>query len=385
MKILYSHRTKSADGQYVHIRALTDALRARGHDIIMAGPDDHGPAATRKLEHGGGVSAKAILPKPLYEVAELAYSLPAYLRLARAASAGRPDVLYERYNLFYHSGVRLARARKLPFLLEVNAPLAEERARHGGLALRGLARRSEAAIWRAADKVLPVTNVLARMVEAAGVRPENIVVIPNGVDAEFLSDIDPRPVRSRYGLEGKIVLGFTGFVRDWHGVDRIIRYLARAARPDLHLLVVGDGDVRNALEDEAARLGVATQMTITGVVQREHMAQHVAAFDIALQPAVVPYASPLKLIEYMSLGKAIIAPACDNIKELLTDGADAILAPPDDEAALHHRLNVLVSDRALREKLGDAARESVRRRDLTWAGNAKRVERLALDLLERKQ
>lgn len=384
MNILYSHRTKAADGQYVHIRALTDALRARGHDIVMAGPDDRGAAATRKLDSHSGVGAKAFLPKPIYEAAELLYSVPAYMHLAAAANAVRPDVLYERYNLYYHSGVRLARALRLPFLLEVNAPLADERARHGGLAYKRLARWSEGSIWRAATRVLPVTRVLAKMIEAAGVPLERIEVIPNGVDAGFLGDVDPRSVRDRYGLQDKIVLGFTGFVRDWHGVDRVITFLALARRPDLHLLIVGDGDVRAALESQAAGLGVGAQMTITGVVQREEVAAHVAAFDIALQPAVVPYASPLKLIEYMALGKAIVAPASDNIREVLTDGADALLVARDDEAALHQALSALVNDGALREKLGAAARASLLRRNLTWAGNAEKVERLAETVLGKR-
>ena len=383
MRILYSHRTKSADGQYVHIRALTDALRARGCEIVMAGPDDRGSAATRKLEHGGGVGAKKLLPRPVYEAAEIAYSVPAYFRLAKAAHAARPDILYERYNLYYHSGVRLARARRLPFLLEVNAPLAEERARHGGLALKSLARWSEASIWNAADLVLPVTRVLAAKIERAGVPAQKIAVIPNGVDAEFLGAADPRPVRLRYGLDGKLILGFTGFVREWHGLDCIVRFLARARRPDLHLLIVGDGDVRESLLKEAAALGVAGQITVTGVVQREEVAAHVAAFDIGLQPAVVPYASPLKLIEYMALGRAILAPSRDNIREVLTDGEDALLVEPNDENALHAGLTALVNDRALREKLGAGARASLLRQNLTWAGNAEKVERLAQELLER--
>jgi glycosyltransferase involved in cell wall biosynthesis len=380
VKILYSHRTKSADGQYVHIRSLTDALRAQGAEIFMAGPDDRGQAATRKLDQNAGVGAKSFLPKPVYELAELAYSAPAFLRLARAAKAARPDILYERYNLFYHSGVRLARVRKLPFLLEVNAPLAEERARHGGLAFNGLARWSEGEIWRAADKVLPVTRVLARKIEARGVPPEKIEVIANGVEAEFLTDVDPRPVRARYGLEGKLVLGFTGFVRDWHGVDRVIRYLARSRRDDLHLLVVGDGDVRPALLAEAQSLGVAGQVTFTGIVQREEVAGHVAAFDIALQPAVVDYASPLKLMEYMALARATIAPSRENIREVLGEG-EGLLVAPDDEAALCEGLDALVSDSGLREKLGAAARAGVLRRNLTWAGNAERVLSLAEGLL----
>jgi glycosyltransferase involved in cell wall biosynthesis len=381
MRILYSHRTKSADGQYVHIRSLTEALKRRGHQIIMAGPDDSGDSARRPLDAREAVSARAALPKLVYEAAELLYSARGYARLAAAASA-RPDVLYERYNLYYHAGVRLARARKIPLLLEVNAPLFHERSTHGGLALKPLARASERSIWRAADRVLPVTRALARMIEAEGVAPERLVVIPNGVDREFLDPVDPAPVRERYGLQDKLVLGFTGFVRDWHGLDRVVRYLARR-RDNLHLLVVGDGDARCALEREAASLGVARRMTFTGVVQRDSVPAHVAAFDVALQPAVVPYASPLKLIEYMALGRAIIAPARDNIREILTDGADALLVAPEDEGALHAGLDALIEDQQLRSRLGAAARASCLRRRLTWDANAEKVEIMANELLSR--
>lgn len=386
MRILYSHRTKSADGQYVHIKALTDALKARGHALFMAGPDDWGDAATRLLDGGAsGGGVKALLPQPVYELAELCYSVPAYFKLARAARAFRPDALYERYNLYYHAGVRLSRARRLPLLLEVNAPLAEERARYGGLALKDLARASETGLWRAADAVLPVTGVLARMVEAAGVPREKIHVIQNGVEDEQLEAHDPRPVRERYGLADRIVLGFTGFVRAWHGVDRILRFMQRSTRDDLHLLLVGDGDVVPALKRLAGELGLADRFTVTGVVQRKDVSAHVAAFDIALQPAATPYASPLKQFEYMALGKAILAPDQPNIAEILADGADALLFAPDDEAAMGQALARLVGDEALRARLGAAARATLVRRDLTWSGNARRVEEIAQGLLARKR
>ncbi len=382
MRILYSHRTKSADGQYVHIRALTEALKARGHALFMAGPDDWGEAATRALDGGAaGKGAKAFLPGPVYELAELAYSAPAYLRLARAARAFRPDILYERHNLFYHAGARLARARRLPLILEVNAPLAEERARYGGLSLKGLARASETSLWRAADAVLPVTGVLARMIEAAGVSPQKIHVIQNGVEPDQVEPHDPRPARERYGLQNKIVLGFTGFVRDWHGVDKILRWMAGSGRRDLHLLLVGDGDVVPDLKRLAAELGLAERFTVTGVVQRRAVAGLVAAFDIALQPAATPYASPLKQFEYMALGKAILAPDQPNIAEILADGADALLFPPKDEGAMGEALDRLVADPALRARLGAAARATLLRQDLTWAGNARRVEEIATQLL----
>ncbi|MFN0023596.1 MAG: glycosyltransferase family 4 protein, partial [Parvularculaceae bacterium] len=147
MKILYSHRTKSADGQAVHIRALTEALARRSHEVVIVGPDDGAPSARPLDARAGQGGLRQFLPAPIHELAEIAYSVPAYLKLKARAGETLPDILYERYNLFYHAGVRLARARRLPFLLEVNSPLAEERRLHGGLALNGAAQASERSIW----------------------------------------------------------------------------------------------------------------------------------------------------------------------------------------------------------------------------------------------
>lgn len=385
MRFLYSHRTRSADGQHVHIRALTEALTARGHEVFMAGPDDFGVAAPRRLDAAAGEGGiRRWLPKPFYELGEIAYSAPAHAKLMRAGRRAAPDILYERYSLHHHAGAWLARTRGLPFMLEVNAPLAEERAVNGGLALKGLARASERGVWRAADMVLPVTGALARMIERQGVPGERIHVVQNGAEAAFLGDPDPRAVRARYGLGERLVLGFVGFMRPWHGLDRALRAMAASGRDDLHLLLIGDGSARAGLEQLARELGLGERLTAAGIVQREEIPAHVAAFDIALQPAVTPYASPLKLFEYMALARPIIAPASDNIREILSDGDDALLVAPDDEAAFRTALMTLIDDPALRQRLGAAARRTLKARDLTWSGNAARVERLAEALLKQR-
>lgn len=382
MKILYSHRTRAADGQNVHIRELTTALAAHGHKIIMAAPETE----TVKRSDAGQPARdlKAWLPASAYEIAELGYNLPAYARASRLAKTHRPDVIYERYNLFFHAGVWLQKKRKLPMLLEVNAPLAQERAAHGNLALQDLARRSERAIWRAANMVLPVSQALAARVVEAGVPPERVHVIHNGASEAFLQSYDPALIRQRYGLQGKLVLGFVGFMREWHQVDRAVRFLAGDGRDDLRLLVVGEGPARAALEALAAELNVTAQIIFTGPVARAELPGLIASFDIALQPAVVDYASPLKLFEYMALGKAALAPDSANIREILTDGKDAMLFAPKDESAFDRTLARLVEDADLRARLGAAGRESLLRQGLTWAENARRVERIAERLLESK-
>ncbi|WP_411816974.1 glycosyltransferase family 4 protein [Hyphococcus sp. DH-69] len=376
MKYLYSHRTRSADGQYVHIASLTHALQSRGAEIVMAGPDDGKRRQLDADNSGGGL--KALLPAPVYECAEYGYSYIGYRRLAKLFAEHAPDILYERYNLFYHAGAWLKRRKNLPMILEVNAPLADERAAHGDLSLRAFARKSEAAIWRAANAVLPVTDVLARRVAAAGVDEAKIHTIQNGVEPAFLDTQNPKIIRAQYGLSDKLVLGFTGFVRAWHGVDKVVRYLAQSPRSDLHLFIVGDGPARNDLEQLAQALGVANQVTFTGVVQRDAMPAHVAAFDIALQPAVVDYASPLKLFEYMAQAKPVVAPLAANIQEVVTNGKDGILFEQD---GLEAALTEVINDHDLRQRIGAAARETIVKGDYTWAGNARRVEAIADSLL----
>lgn len=381
VRILYHHRVASKDGQFVHVEELTDALRRRGHEIFMVGP-----ASVRDARFGedtGWVSnLKRWLPGAVYELAELAYGMAGYARLRRAAGAFAPDGLYERYNLYLPCGVWLKRRARIPMLLEVNAPLWEERSRYGGIALSGLARATERHAWNGADRVLPVTEVLAEHVRRAGVSGDRVVVIPNGVDPRRFEGVPPRTeAKAALGLAGSFVLGFTGFVREWHGLERALSFMADRGTPsDVRLLVVGDGPDRPRLEEIARRLGVERRMRFTGAVERADIPRHVAAFDVALQPAVVDYASPLKLFEYLALGHAIVAPSTPNIREILTDGEHAVLFDADDPGAFERAVATVCADGDLRARIGRGARRLIADRGLTWDDNAARVEQLFRNL-----
>jgi glycosyltransferase involved in cell wall biosynthesis len=392
MRILYHHRTASKDGQAVHIDEMIDALRSQGHEVCVVAPgsqpDAPGPTASpadggrgRMGEDMGWVHRlKALLPKAVYELMELGYSLVAYRKLMAAARQFQPDAIYERYNLFLLAGLMAKRRLGVPLLLEVNSPLVLERSQHsGGLALTRLARWAEGVVWRGADVVLPVTAVLAGHVRERGVPPERICVIPNGINhAHFAGTPEPAEAKRLLGLEGRLVLGFIGFVRDWHGVDRIVDWMAGPQAPrNAHLLIVGDGPVRAALEAQARRLGLADRVAFTGVVHRDQVPAHLAAFDIALQPAVTPYASPLKLMEYLVLGKAIVAPATPNLQEILRNEENALLFQERVAGSLESALTRLCADEPLRQRLSCGARDTITRMDLTWLGNARRVVALA--------
>ena len=178
-----------------------------------------------------------MLPTAVSELAELAYDRFALRRLQTAYASFRPDILYERYNLFLLAGMRLSQMHGLPMLLEINSPLAYERSTHGNLAWHRLAHRLEAKVWTAADAVFPVSHALADIVRGAGVSGDRIQVNPNGVDPRrFSTEISGVEVRRELGLGNHVVLGFTGFVRQWHGLDRVIEVMAtyEPAR-ELHL------------------------------------------------------------------------------------------------------------------------------------------------------
>jgi glycosyltransferase involved in cell wall biosynthesis len=377
MRILYSHRIRSRDGQAVHLEAMVDALRAAGHEVLVVGPPGFAQA-----ELGGDSRAVSLLrdklPGWVGELAELAYIVPATLRLERAAREFRPDVIYERANLFHLAGTIVSARHKVPLLLEVNAPLAEERARFGNLSLKRLATALEHLPWRRASRVLPVTEVLGAKVAAAGVPRERITVVPNGIHPEDFTALQPRPEG------GPVVLGFVGFIRDWHGLDRVIRALAGyRGTPALAMHIVGEGPARMPLEALAKELGIAERVTFGGLAVREAIPGIVSQFDIALQPASVPYASPLKVFEYMAAGRAIVAPDQPNLREVLRDGETALLFDPNNPEEQWRAILRLATDPALRRRLGENARAEIGRSDLTWAGNARRVLSLAAEELFR--
>ncbi len=377
MRILFHHRIASRDGQSVHLEEMVAALRRQGHETILVGPP-----GLMNARFGGGsrlVSRiKRLIPGALYELLELAYNIPAFLRLSRAVRVHRPDVIYERYSLFLFAGLWTRRRSRLPLLLEVNAPLFEERSCHDGLRLHRLGRLAQGFLWRGADHVLPVTHVLGRMIESYGVPSDRITVIPNGIDpGRFATFLDP-DAKARLGLPQRLVLGFTGFVRGWNAVHRLIDFTAaHRDRFDLQVLVVGDGPARASLQEHAERLGVADRLFITGVVERDDVARHVIAFDIAVIPGLTPYASPLKLFEYLQLGRAIVAPDVEAIREILADGTDALLFDPAAEHGLEDALLRLCEDAPLRARLGQAGPGTILSRSLTWSRNAQRVVALA--------
>lgn len=389
MKILYHHRTQAEDGQAVHIRALQSAWRELGHEVVefslVSRAGSAAQAAPAKPSPWGAV---ARLPRFARELAEYAYTAYARPKLAAAIAREEPDFVYERYAFGNAAGVRASRRMGVPIVLEVNSPMVLELSRTRGLSFARTAERLERFIFTEATRVCVVTEVLGRMLQDLGVEPRRILVTPNGVHLEQYEYADRgtarAAARARFELApDQLALGFVGYYRDWHRLDLVVDALA--ALPRAVLVLVGEGPARESLEARARERGVQDRVRFAGRVAHGEIPGLLPAFDVALVPAINPYASPLKLHEYMAAELSCIAPDQDNLREVLTHGENAWLVPAGDGAALLAALEALARDPELRLRLGRAARRTIVERDLTWRGNARRVLSEIEDLRSRKE
>jgi glycosyltransferase involved in cell wall biosynthesis len=272
-------------------------------------------------------------------------------------------------------------------VLEVNAPLAREKAQHDGLRFKRLTRAVERRVASGADVTIAVTAVLASLLEEDGVPLGKVVVMPNGVRRDFGArplTAEAAALRERWGIaQEALLVGFIGWFRPWHGLERLLQAAASPAwqAAGIHLVLAGDGPARPALEAAARELRLPPgRVVLCGTVPRTEIEAALAAFDVAVQPAVTSYACPMKILEYMAAGRPIVAPGSANVRELLTHGKTGWLCRGEDPEPSVEELKAgvlaLARDPDLRLRLGQAARARVFERGYLWEENARRVEEL---------
>jgi glycosyltransferase involved in cell wall biosynthesis len=368
MKILYHHRIASKDGQFVHVEELTNAFIEQGHELKFIAPSLN---ENSDFGHDGGfvTKLKKLLPTALYELLELTYSIWIFIKLVVAIIQFKPEFIYERYNLYQPAGIWVSKLFKIPLILEVNAPLVYERKTYSGLSLVRFAKWIENYTWRNATHTLPVTDVLAEHLRKVGVKEENITVIHNGVNQVFIDEMLAKPIDN---TKKEIVIGFTGFIHPWHGMDKAIRAIAEHKNLPLKLVCVGDGKILPELIALAKELCVENKIEFPGLVTRDKVLDYVEQFDIALQPDVTDYASPLKMFEYMAVGSVIIAPDCPNIREILTDET-ALFFEKGNQASFIEQLIYAIEHIDDLKSLRQSVKNSVIEQKFIWQENTKKV------------
>lgn len=356
MRILYQHRTLADGAEGVHIAAMVEAFRTLGHEVRVVGVAAGGAASP-----GSSVAArvKRSMPSPLLELATLAVNAPEYAATRAEIARFRPDLLYKRHGRFDVAAIAAARRAGVPAVLEVNCLFSQPPyVQFEPMTFHRLATAVERRALRQASLVVTVSSPLARLARSlAGI---DALVVPNGADIGRFDRqaADPARVRRRYELANRLVVGWVGVLRDWHGLELLLDSIGQL--PEVHLLVVGDGPGRAAFDRRAREAGIADRVTVTGRIEHDEMPHFIAAMDIAVVAGErTGVASPMKLLEYMAMGTAVIAPAMDNIRDVVTHRVNGLLFEPGSREALMAALRELQNDRVLRASLGANARASV--------------------------
>jgi glycosyltransferase involved in cell wall biosynthesis len=366
MRILYHHRTLADGAEGVHIAEMVSAFRVLGHEVRVLGL-----AGSGNSRQGFISGVQHVLPRWSYEIASAGCNPAEYLAVRREADRFRPDFLYKRHARNDIGALSAARALGVPSVLEVNCLFADpEYQRFEPLSFPGMTARLERRALSLASIILAVSSPLAGQIERAGSRA---VVMPNGANPEVFDPqrADRKAIRARLGLGDRFTVGWAGILRDWHGLELLLD--AIAAIPDAALLIVGDGPARPSVEARVSALNLSGRTTLAGRVPHEAMPAYIAAMDVAVVAEDrTRVASPMKLLEYMAMARPVIAPALDNVRDLVQDGVDGLMFTPGDSDALAAALRRLASDAALRCTLGRNARRKVQE-TRNWLANAQTV------------
>jgi len=221
-----------------------------------------------------------------------------------------------------------------------------------------------AALRTAVKRAAAVTGcsrfTLDDAVSRFGLPPDKGVVVFNGVstaEPEGGADTAAERTKSRDGR--RTVLAMGRMVQN-KGFDLLIDGFARVAarHPDVDLVLGGDGEVRSDLEAQAARLELAPRVLFPGRLDRSQVARACRNADVFVLPSrVEPFG--IVVLEAWRAGAAVVATTHGGPPEFVADGTTGLLVDPNDPAALARALDRLLSDDALRRRIGDAGQAEV--------------------------
>lgn len=263
------------------------------------------------------------------------------------------------------------------WILQVEALLYyEAKAERKALILDGIAKRLELWSYRQCDVIACVSATLKEiLVTEIGIDPHKIVLVPNGVDIQFLDPQLHQPKRLFSGF----TIGFVGSLYRWAGLGLLLEAIAelKITGYDLSLIVVGDGEMKSTWSAQAQALGLAQQVEFVGRVPWQDVPQYIAGCDVGYSGQIQlqmgkMYLSPMKLYEYMSMAKPVVASAFEDATRLVTEGETGFLFEPGDKQTLKQALIAAYAAQDRLSLMGQQARKQIET-EHSWAN---RVEHL---------
>ncbi len=346
MKIIYysphPHINMSApSGPGTHIREVINGFEQRGHTVVklIAGGtalDQTSASITFRKR-----SWKKMIPNFIWQTAK-DYSLirldkKLEEQLSELIKAEKPDFIYERAYYLMGSGYRAAEVHSVKYACEINAPYPEEKSAMSGTSLFvQRSKKNETLQVQSSNRVFVVSTALKKYLEKSfGSVQSKIIVTPNAVNPKNigLNAQTQKEIRTDTGIQSSDkVIGFVGSIFPYHGVDALIETFAqiRKERVDsIKLLIVGDGEILNALKQRVQELGIESDVIFTGNVLHSRVYDYIGIMDYTVMARSNWYGSPVKIFEYGIMKKCIIAPDVVPVTDVMKDQEDGLLISDD--------------------------------------------------------
>jgi glycosyltransferase involved in cell wall biosynthesis len=218
---------------------------------------------------------------------------------------------------------------------------------------------------RLVDQFVAVSRASGdRLIRYAALPPAKTKVIPNAVELERFESV-PQSARSRVrrecGLpEDAPVIGTVARLSPQKGLSYLIAALPQvlAGKPRTHVVLVGDGPLRDALAEQARALGVADRVHFVG--RQDDVPGYLSSMDVFVLPSLFE-GLPLSILEAMAAGLPVAATAVDGTPEVVEDGVTGRLVPPQDPPALASAILGILGDSGLARRMAIAARLQAKR------------------------
>jgi PEP-CTERM/exosortase A-associated glycosyltransferase len=281
---------------------------------------------------------------------------------------------------------RAAATAGIPFVYEVRAFWEDgfiNRWRGGERSAQyRVSRGLETRLFRSADAVVAISQRMLDDIAARGIPSDRLFRIPNGVDVDAFIPVEKdASLMRQLGLSDNPVVGFIGSFYQFEGLDCLLESMVSVVRalPQARLMLVGSGEQAQAVDRMVDELGIRGHTIVVGRVPHTQVARYYSVTDVLVYPRhrnrTTSLVTPLKPLEAMALGKAVVGSDVGGIHELLGDGRVGLLFEAGNSDDLAAALVRLLRDPDLRRRLGEAGREHALR-EHSWANLVHSYEQL---------
>jgi glycosyltransferase involved in cell wall biosynthesis len=385
--------------QKIHAKGFLEAFKKQPGFQIFTFP----PFSTSRSEDAPGMAVKHYVGFSQQSFKGIILSLlnrilsgVSYRRnsfaISRYIHKKQPDLIIARHNAIFFPTLYNLTKHQRPLILEVNALVA-----HGlsstNIEVPSRIARLEQSILLRADALFAVCKTNSELIKEIGVDPGRVFTVPNGVDPIKFS---PRPksdeLCTKYGLSNHLIIGFVGgFIKEEPATMNVLSMLEafkiakmKSGEP-LKILMIGKID-KGYLWKEIKRLEITDSVVFTGFINHARVPEFMSLIDIAVAPYFERQlidGSPIKLFEYMAMGKPTVIPGIGQPAKILKNKETAILIEPESAISMAEGLLILIQDKSLREKIGKNARELILKK-YTWEHNARNIANICRLVLEKK-